>query len=50
MEKIAHQVFEESAKHTQFHPGTTDYNSMAHSAGKEMGRLREDTRIDSSLA
>ena len=50
MEKLAHQVFEESAKHTQFHPITPDYNSMTHSAGKEISRLLEDPRIDSSLA
>ena len=50
MEKIAHQGLEDSAKHTQFHPGTTDYSSMVHSAGKEMAKLREDPRIDSSLA
>ena len=50
MEKLAHQVFEDSVKHTQFHPGTTDYTSMTHSAGREMGRLLEDPRVDSSLA
>ena len=50
MEKLAHQALEDSAKPTQFHPGTTDYTSMTHSAGKEMGKLLEDPRVDSSSA